>query len=271
MENNVEKKRILVIEDEVHIAEGIALNLSIQGYDVKMAPDGVMGLDIWRSWKPHLIVLDVMLPMIDGFAVLRTIRNEDAKLPVLILSAKSSAEDKVQGLRCGVDDYLAKPFDLDEFLLRIQRLITRSSWYDHGDLLKNEKRVSGYSSIDGDTNKRETKRFPFGKFKIADSFTGDQYSFGENKVDFITCEVLCNGGDIILTEQEVKLLKIFIANRGRPVSRQKLLEAGWGYSNDTSTRTLDNFMVRFRKYFEKNPRQPVYFKSRRSVGYIFDH
>ncbi len=90
-------------------------------------------------------------------------------------------------------------------------------------------------------------------------------------MDFITCEAHCHGGRIILTEQEVKLLKIFIANRGRPVSRRAILEAGWGYSSDISTRTLDNFMVRFRKYFEKNSKKPIHFKSRRAVGYIFDH
>ncbi len=102
-------------------------------------------------------------------------------------------------------------------------------------------------------------------------FDGDSYSFGDNHIDFVTFKATCAAGEIILTEQEVTLLKIFIANRGRPLSREMLLNAGWGYSRDTSTRTVDNFIVRFRKYFEPKPKKPVYFKSRRSVGYIFDY
>jgi len=238
------KKRILVIEDETHIAEGIRLNLSLQGYDITLAADGIEGIDAWRSWHPHLIVLDLMLPMMDGLSVLRTIRREDARLPVLILSAKSSAEDKVKGLRCGVDDYLAKPFDLDEFLLRIQRLLERQSWALSDKLA---------------TDSEET-----------DVFTGDGYRFGDNVVDFVTAKACCINGEIVLTEQEVMLLRVLIANRGRPVSREKLLKAGWGYSSATTTRTVDNFMVRLRKYFEKDPKKPVFFKSRRSVGYIFE-
>ncbi len=243
MEND-HKKRILVIEDETHIAEGIRLNLSMKGYEVMLASDGIEGIDAWRSWHPHLIVLDIMLPMMDGLSVLRTIRSDDARLPVLILSAKSSVEDKVKGLRCGVDDYLAKPFDLDEFLLRIQRLLERQSW------------------TVADT--------PSAASAETDIFSGDEYRFGNNVVDFITAKARCINGEIVLTEQEVMLLRVLIANRGRPVPREELLKAGWGYSSSTTTRTVDNFMVRLRKYFEKDPKKPVYFKSRRSVGYIFE-
>lgn len=241
---DAEKERVLVIEDEHHIAEGIKLNLSMQGYEVIIAHDGIQGLETWREWKPDLVILDIMLPMIDGFSVLRSIRKENEKLPVLILSAKSSVEDKVKGLRCGVDDYLAKPFDLEEFLLRVKRLLARKSWY-----------VGNYSN----------------KFKKKEFYSGSSYRFGDNAIDFTTRTARCMAGDIILTEQETKLLKVFIANRGTPISRGKLLEVGWGYSSETSTRTVDNFMVRFRKYFEKNPKKPRFFKSRRSVGYIFEH
>ncbi|NCC44795.1 MAG: response regulator transcription factor, partial [Clostridia bacterium] len=191
-----------------------------------------------------LIVLDIMLPMIDGFSILKTIRQEDEKIPVLILSARGDTTDKVKGLRYGVDDYLAKPFDLEEFLLRVERLIRKSAWY---------------------RPPVPEKKADVGLFK------GSHYAFGENYVDFITFKARCVAGDITLTEQEITLLKIFIANKGKPLSRQILLNAGWGYSRDTSTRTVDNFMVRFRKYFEKNPKNPQFFKSRRSVGYVFDH
>ncbi|MBF0259860.1 MAG: response regulator transcription factor [Desulfamplus sp.] len=268
---NAEKKRILVVEDESHIAEGIKLNLSIQGYLVKIASDGVAGIDIWRSWHPDLIVLDVMLPVIDGFSVLKTIRKDDEKLPVLILSAKSSVEDKVRGLRCGVDDYLAKPFDLDELLLRVDRLITRTSWYVQNSDTKmdidKDKIVD--NRRDGSNNNNQYQPKVLSDSKL--SLDGDAYFFGGNHINFITGQAYCQAGNIVLTEQEIKLLKILIANRGRPVSRQELLEAGWGYSGDITTRTLDNFMVRLRRYFEKNPRKPLYFKSRRSVGYLFDY
>ncbi len=239
-----EKKRILVIEDEVHIADGIQLNLSLQGYDTCIAKDGIDGLAQWRAWKPDLIVLDIMLPMIDGFSILRTIRREDEKIPVLILSARGDTKDKIKGLRYGVDDYLSKPFDLEEFLLRVNRLIQKKQWYD---------------------------RPLVGKKAGHALFAGDTYRFGENHIDFVTFKATCAAGEIILTEQEVTLLKIFIANKRIPLSREVLLNAGWGYSSDTTTRTVDNFIVRFRKYFEKNPKNPVYFISRRSVGYIFDH
>ncbi len=236
------KKRILVIEDEAHIAEGIQLNLSLAGYDTSIAPDGIDGLEQWRQWRPDLIVLDVMLPMLDGFSILKTIRNEDEKIPVLILSARGDTKDKVKGLQFGVDDYLSKPFDLEEFLLRVGRLLKKKDWY--GEKTENK----GETGI----------------------FSGDHYEFGPNRVDFVTFEARCAAGTIILTEQEAVLLKIFIANKGKPLSRETLLDAGWGYSSGTSTRTVDNFIVRFRKYFEKNPKEPEFFKSRRSVGYIFE-
>ncbi len=240
-----EKKRILVIEDDAHIADGIQLNLTLQGYDAAVASDGIKGLEKWRSWHPDLIVLDVMLPMIDGFSILKTIRREDEKIPVLILSARGDTKDKVKGLQYGVDDYLSKPFDLDEFLLRVARLLQKKQWYAPPN--------------------QSTKR---GKHTL---FEGDTYTFGQNHIDFVTFKAACAAGEIILTDQEATLLKIFIAHKGKPLSREMLLNAGWGYARDTSTRTVDNFIVRFRKYFEDKPKKPVYFKSRRSVGYIFDH
>lgn len=240
-----EKKRILVIEDEGHIADGIKLNLSIQGYEVNVAMDGIEGLSQWRTWHPDLIILDIMLPMIDGFSILKTIRQEDEKIPVLILSARGDTKDKVKGLQYGVDDYLSKPFDLEEFLLRIERLIKKKSWYEN-----------------------EQDKEEIFSCKI---FTGDDYTFGGNHIDFVTAKARCVPGEIVLTEQEIILLKLFIANKGKPLSRKMLLNSGWGYARDTTTRTVDNFIVRFRKYFEKNPKKPVYFISRRSVGYVFDH
>jgi DNA-binding response OmpR family regulator len=236
-------KRILVIEDDVHIAEGLKLNLSLQGYDVSVAENGVSGLSKWRELNPDLIVLDIMLPGIDGLSVLQNIRLDDERIPILILSAKSEPYDRIKGLSCGVDDYLSKPFNLEEFLLRVERLFVRRSW-----------------SIQED------------KVKARAELYGDKkYSFGGNTIDFERSVAMCRAGTIILTEQEVKLLKLFIANRGKPLSRRKLLEIGWGYTGITSTRTVDNFIVRFRKYFETDPKKPRYFKSLRLIGYLFDH
>jgi DNA-binding response OmpR family regulator len=240
---NFGAKRILVIEDEEHIAEGLKLNLSLQGYDVDIALDGVSGLEKWKTWRPDLIVLDIMLPGIDGISVLRNIRLEDERIPVLILSAKGDTEDKVEGLTYGVDDYLSKPFNLEEFLLRVERLLKRVSWYRS----ESDTGVHDRSSL----------------IKT--------YTFGDNHIDFNTSVAVCSGGKIRLTEQEMKLLRLFITNRGKPLTRKKILEIGWGYTGKMTTRTVDNFIVRFRKYFEENPKKPVYFKSLRSIGYVFDH
>ncbi len=122
------KTRVLVIEDDSHIADGLKLNLTLQGYDVMIAPDGISGLQQWKKCQPDLIVLDIMLPGIDGLSVLQNIRLEDERIPILILSAKSAPDDKIKGLHYGVDDYLSKPFNLEEFLLRVERLLTRISW-----------------------------------------------------------------------------------------------------------------------------------------------
>lgn len=237
------QKRVLVIEDDAHIAQGLKLNLSLQGYEVSIAQNGTLGLQMWKEWNPHLIVLDIMLPGLDGLSVLRHIRLEDEKLPVLILSAKGGPDDRVKGFSYGVDDYLAKPFNLEEFLMRIERLMKRSSWNEGG-------------------NASEAVMEPEIRFT---------YVFGNNTIDFDTMTAWGTHGKIRLTDQEVRLLKIFIANRGKPLSRKVLLEVGWGYTGEGTTRTVDNFIVRLRKYFEDDPEYPVYFKSVRSVGYIFDH
>jgi two-component system, OmpR family, alkaline phosphatase synthesis response regulator PhoP len=234
---NSGKKRILVVEDDRHIAEGLRLNLALKGYEPQIALDGIAALRLWKEWKPALIVLDIMLPHIDGLTALRNIRLEDEKLPVLILSARGEPEQRVEGLALGGDDYLAKPFNLDEFLLRVERLLARAA--------RDRER-------DGEA-------------------AAGTYAFGANVIDFDRFKANCREGEISLTEQEVKLLKLFVANRGKPLTRGEILEVGWGYTGNTPTRTVDNFVMRFRKYFEDNPHEPMFFKSLRSVGYIFDH
>ncbi len=233
------KKLILIVEDDHHIAEGLRLNLTLQGYDIIVATDGVAGLNRWKERRPDLVILDIMLPGIDGLSILQSIRLEDERLPILILSAKGDPSDRIKGLSHGGDDYLPKPFNLEELLLRVERLLKRGSWtQENGGPLE-------------------------------PAF--DTYRFGDNYIDFITNTARCRMGEISLTEQEIKVLKLFIAHRGKPLSRDTLLQIGWGYSRKTSTRTVDNFIVRFRKYFESDPKHPVYFKSLRSIGYLFDH
>lgn len=232
---NTENKRILIVEDDRHIAEGLRLNLTLKGYDPRIALDGVTALRLWKEWKPGLIVLDIMLPNIDGLTVLRNIRLEDERLPVLILSARGQPEERVEGLASGGDDYLAKPFNLDEFLLRVERLYGRAS--------------------------RDRERGTEG--------TAGMVAFGGNVIDFGRFKATCRQGEISLTEQELKLLKLFVANPGKPLTRSEILEVVWGYTGNTPTRTVDNFVMRFRKYFEDNPHEPVFFKSLRSVGYVF--
>lgn len=238
--SEIKAKRILVVEDERHIAEGIRLNLELQGYSVQVAETGTAGLSAWKQWRPDLLVLDIMLPGIDGISVLKSIRLEDERLPILILSAKNSAEDRIEGLNHGVDDYLSKPFNLEEFLLRIERLLKRSAWSDTAE-------------------------------ETAEASPIKAYEFGKNRIDFEQSIAYCQGKEIALTEQELRLLRLLILNRGKTLSRGEILEIAWGFSKELSTRTVDNFIVRFRKYFEEDPKRPVYFKSRRSVGYVFDH
>ena len=234
------KKLILIVEDDQHIAEGLRLNLSLQGYEVIVATDGVSGLGEWKAHRPDLLVLDIMLPGIDGLSILQSVRLEDERMPVLILSAKGDPSDRIKGLSLGGDDYLPKPFNLEELLLRVERLLKRGEWNQENG-------------------------------GPAPSPVVDTYRFGDNRIDFTTNTAHCRVGEIVLTEQEAKVLKLFIAHRGKPLSRNMLLQIGWGYSHKTSTRTVDNFIVRFRKYFEADPKKPVYFKSLRSIGYLFDH
>ena len=225
------KNKILVIEDEINIREGIKLNLDLSGYEVIEAVDGQEGLEKWKKSSPDLIVLDIMLPFIDGYEVLKEIRSSDEKIPILILSAKDTDLDKVKGLSEQADDYLSKPFNLNEFLLRVERLLVRSHW--------NEKK------------------------KI------DEVYFGDNYVNFTTFKALSINGERILTVQEAKFLKTLVLKNGQFLTRQQLLKLAWDISEKVNTRTIDNFMARFRKYFEKDPKNSKFFISKRSQGYMF--
>ncbi|MCB0734363.1 MAG: response regulator transcription factor [Flavobacteriales bacterium] len=226
------KKRILLVEDEKHLAETIKLNLEIDDFHPIVVHDGLSAITKFKEQRFDMVILDIMIPNIDGIAVCENIRLHDVNVPILFLSAKSSAEDRVLGLKKGGDDYLTKPFNLEELMLRVHKLIERND----------------------DAAKKQS---------------ATEYSFGDNYVNFVSYEARGNQGTFSLTKKEALLLKLLIENKNEVVSREKILQTVWGYSVYPSTRTIDNFILAFRKYFEPDPKNPMYFKSLRGVGYKF--
>ena len=227
-------KSILLVEDEENLQEALKLNLELEGYSVSSSFDGASALKMIHEEHFDLIILDVMLPEVDGISVCESIRLQGLTLPILILSAKNSSSDRVLGLKKGADDYLTKPFNLEELLLRVNKLIVKS------DQLNQPKQVS------------------------------DLFEFGKNKIDFngLVCFNKKNT-EIPLTKKEAMLLRLLIENKNEVVTREKILQSVWGYNVYPTTRTIDNFILNFRKYFEDDSRNPVYFHSVRGVGYKF--
>jgi two-component system alkaline phosphatase synthesis response regulator PhoP len=228
------KFSILLVEDEENLHEALKLNLELENYEVTGTYDGASALKIVQQEHFDMIILDVMLPEIDGIAVCETIRLNNQDIPILILSAKNSSADRVLGLKKGADDYLTKPFNLEELLLRVNKLIRKS------ELVSKKQPLQ------------------------------DIYEFGKNKIDFKALEGYSKDGTkITLTKKEAMLLKLLIENKNEVVTREKILQSVWGYNVYPTTRTIDNFILNFRKYFEEDSRNPVYFHSVRSVGYKF--
>ncbi len=226
--------RLLVAEDEESLREALRLNLELEGYEVTSAFDGTSALKSLQGEYFDLIILDVMLPEMDGINVTETIRISNNEVPILILSAKNSSADRVLGLKKGADDYLTKPFNLEELLLRVNKLIEKN------------KKLQDKSSI------------------------GDNYQFGGHSVDFRAQEAtLANGEKVALSKKETMLLKLLIENKNEVVAREKILQSVWGYNVYPTTRTIDNFILNFRKYFEEDSRNPRYFHSVRGVGYKY--
>ena len=232
--SNGNKASILLVEDEENLHEALKLNLELEGYEVTSAFDGSDALKAVQGEYFDLIILDIMLPEIDGIAVIESIRVQNIEVPVLILSAKNSSSDRVLGLKKGADDYLTKPFNLEELLLRVQKLITKNN-----KLLDKEN-------------------------------IGDSYTFGSNSVDFKAQEAVTkNNTRIQLSKKEAMLLKLLFENKNEVVTREKILQTVWGYNVYPTTRTIDNFILNFRKYFEEDSRNPKYFHSVRGVGYKY--
>ena len=227
------KIEILLVEDEENLHDALKLNLEMEGYSVSSSYDGADALKQIQSAYFDLIILDIMLPSLDGFAITETVRLHNIETPILILSAKNTSANRVQGLKLGADDYLTKPFNLEELLLRVSKLIQKTN-----------------------TSKQQAKI--------------DEYSFAGHTLNFKLQEAINNKGEKInLTKKESMLLQLLIENKNTVVTRERILQSVWGYQVFPTTRTIDNFILSFRKYFEQDPKSPVHFISIRGLGYKF--
>jgi two-component system, OmpR family, alkaline phosphatase synthesis response regulator PhoP len=226
--------RVLLVEDEHSIRSAIKLNLELSDYEVVEAVDGKSALSKVEHQHFDLIILDVMIPEIDGFEVCERIRLTNATVPIMFLTAKDATVDRIAGLKKGADDYLTKPFSLEELLLRVNNLIKRNA--------------SG---------------------AVTEEI--DKFHFDNNWISFSNYTAFGVSGLIDLTKKETMLLKLLIERRNQVVSRNQILQSVWDYDVFPTTRTIDNFILAFRKYFEKDPKNPIYFQSIRAVGYKFTY
>lgn len=224
-----------MVEDDARLADGLCRNLEVEGFAVDSVASGEAALTTLApgSHPFDLVVLDIMLPGIDGLEVCRQLRARADRVPILFLTARGSDADRVLGLRLGADDYLTKPFVVEELALRVRGILRRSAW----------------------------ARSP--------APLGPTVTIGPCEVDLEEMRARTPAGTLDLTEREAMLVRYFAENTGRVVTRGELLEQVWGYTFDTSTRTLDTFVHRLRKYFEPDPRTPRHFHTVRGVGYRF--
>jgi len=224
-------KKLLIIEDELDLIKGLKLNLSDEGYDVDWAVNGVDGLRKALEEAPDLIILDIMLPELDGLEVCRKLRQKGIDIPIIMLTAKGGEIDKVVGLEIGADDYLTKPFSVRELLARIKARLRHAE--------------------------RELKQI------------ADIYSFGNVEIDFPRFKIKRKGKEQEMTSLEMDILKYFVIHRGEVVSRNDLLDKIWGYQSYPTTRTIDNHILKLRKKIEEDPSRPRYILSVYGGGYRF--
>jgi DNA-binding response OmpR family regulator len=243
--------RVLVVEDEAHLAQGLRFNLQAEGYSAEVVGDGEAATERLLGKKENFdaIVLDIMLPGKDGFSVVAELRAAHNYVPVLMLTARSRPEDVLKGFAAGADDYLPKPFDLSILLARLQGLLRRSQW------ARGEQTASA-----------EAAQAASDPRNVGDFGT---FSFSGKTIDFGTLELRTTDNVIHLTLMESELLRHLVRNDGKVVSRKQILEEVWGLHEDTDTRAIDNFMVRLRRYIEDDPAQPRHLLTVRGVGYRF--
>jgi two-component system alkaline phosphatase synthesis response regulator PhoP len=223
--------KILVVDDETHLADGIRENLAAEGYRTVVAYDGAAGFDAATTERFDLVIVDVMMPKMDGLEVCASMRREGIQTPVLFLTVKGAPEDRVRGFEVGGDDYLTKPFHLKELLLRVAAILRRSRWYDEAQ---------------------------------------DALEFDGNRIDFKTYKARAwDGTEHNLTHKEAMIVQALAERESEIVTREDILDRVWGYEVFPSTRTIDNFIVRVRKRFERDPERPAHFHTVRGVGYRF--
>jgi len=225
--------KILIVEDEEHLADGLRFNLEAEGYEAEIIGDGGDAVAKLGVEKFDAVILDVMLPTLDGFEVARSMRAAEVYTPILMLTAKGETIDKVLGLKLGADDYLTKPFEVIELLARVEALLRRSPTRKNG--------------------KQEA----------------DAFRFGDVSIDFRRAEVVCKNEHIDLSAMEFKLLQFLIENRGIVHSRDSLLDAVWGYDAMPTTRTVDVHIAGLRQKLEDNPRHPRFIQTVHGLGYKF--
>jgi two-component system, OmpR family, alkaline phosphatase synthesis response regulator PhoP len=247
--------RVLVVEDETHLADGLKFNLEAEGYSVQVVGDGESAIDqlLKSNEKFDVVVLDVMLPGIDGFGVASALRKAKNYVPVLMLTARGRPEDVLEGFAAGADDYLPKPFQLPIFLARLQGLLRRSGWLSGANSAADKK--SGVQKVTPKSG--------------AGSASDLLFTFNGKTLDFDTLQLRTETSTIQLTLMEAKLLRHLIKQNGRTVSRKSILEDVWDLREDTDTRAIDNFIVRLRRYIEDNPAKPSHLLTVRGVGYRF--
>lgn len=225
--------RLLLAEDEKSIRETLALNLEMEGYEVIPAQTGRQALDILAQQHVHLVILDIMMPEVSGWDVLQKIRLSGTEIPVIFLTAKGEGSDRIKGLKAGADDYLTKPFHLEELLLRIKNLLKRYAYPVQDD-------------------------------------KSEDFRFGPNRINFKSRQAFNHQGVIELTTKEYQVMKLLIDRSGEVVLRQQMLQLVWGYDVYPSTRTVDNFILNLRKKFELDPANPTFIQSVRGLGYRFN-
>jgi len=228
-------KRVLLIEDEKSLRILIKMNLELEGYEVDQAQNGQEALRKFESAYYDIAVLDLMLPKVSGINVLNAIRLKNSHLPIIITSAKDTSSDRINGLKHGADDYLIKPFEIEELILRMQKLIDRAQ-------------------LTADT-----------------PAALDAYAFGPNSINFKTQMATNATEEFELSQKETLIMKYLISKKDEVVSRQDILKNVWGYDVFPTTRTIDNFISTLRKYFESDMKDPQYIKSVRGVGYKFQN
>lgn len=223
--------KLLVIEDEISLADTLKLNLELENYTVEICNDGSKALEQINNFKPDLLLLDIMLPGINGVDIYKLLREKGQNMPVIFLTAKNQFNDKIEGLKLGADDYITKPFDLEELLLRINIILKRA--YPQNETTK-------------------------------------IFKFNHGEINFNTYEVTTKDNTIeMLSKREIALLKLLIENKNEVVSRDDIIYKLWNKDENPSSRTIDNFILTFRKLFEPNPKEPIHFLSIRGVGYKF--